>query len=47
MSEEQKQHAEKISAETNTLTPKMREQALICMQGMAAKGQQKSEKKEA
>ena len=36
MSEEQKQQAEKISAEINKLTPEMREKALIFMQGMAA-----------
>ena len=46
MSEEQKQQAEKISAEINKLTPEMREKALIFMQGMAARGQPKSEKKE-
>jgi hypothetical protein len=47
MSEEQKQQAEKISAEINKMTPEMREKALIFMQGMAAMVQPaKSEKKE-
>lgn len=46
MSEEQKQQAEKISAEINKMTPEMREKALIFMQGMAAMVQPaKSEKR--
>lgn len=50
MSEEQKQQAEKISAEINKLTPEMREKVLIFMQGMAAMVQPAklmNEKKEA
>ena len=47
MSEEQKQQAEKISAEINKLTPEMREKALIFMQGVATAAKLMNEKKEA
>ena len=45
MSEEQKQQAEKISAEINKLTPEMREKALWCSRRARRKNSQRKSAK--